>query len=224
MFRAFSALSVSLGFVGGWILGDQYYTEMRRMGRWILRGEGPLWDSAWVMRHIQGVKTPSPSQWIWAISEALRKEQAFQSVHFYYTGKGEGRIYARACVPVARIKLPVRQYYIDTAGKRLPFVRPLDLPIVEALRWDSVAFAYILTFLQEKPLYRKLISRIYQEVDGTWHMHSEFGSETYVLGRTAHLPVGIYQLDVYLQSLQPKLGGHTCKRVILYIPSQIICQ
>ncbi|MCS6895990.1 MAG: hypothetical protein NZZ60_07610 [Bacteroidia bacterium] len=213
-----------MGFFGGWIVGDGYYVKMRSSGKWILHGEGPLWDSAWVMRHIYAVRAPSPSMWIWSVSEALGEQQVFEAIKFHYTGKGDGRIYARTRTPIARVNLPIREYYLDAQGRRLPFVRPLDVSIVDAPRWDSIAFEHILELLREKPLYREMISRIYQEIDGVWHMHSEVSSETYVLGRTPHLRVGLRQLDVYLHSFRPMVGGNACKKVILYIPDQIICQ
>lgn len=218
------AVLFGCGFSGTWALSDEYYMKMRRQGRWILHGEGTLWDSAWALRHIRAVEASSPSAWIWAVSKALREEKAFQSLHFTYTGRGDGRIVARTQEPVARVSLPLRQYYISADQQRLPFIKPLDLPIIEAPRWDSTAFGLILDFWQKNPTYYKATSRMYQGSDGIWRIYLEICSETFLLGRTEHLPIGFAQMPVYLRSLQPQIGGFTCKTVLLYIPDQIICQ
>lgn len=213
-----------IGFPAGWAIGDNYYIEMRKQGHWILRGEGALWDSAWALRHIRAVEVESPSEWIWTVYQALRTEKAFEELHFSYTGQGNGKIYARTREPVARVSLPLRQYYVDAHGERLPFVLPLDLPIIEASRWDSIAISEILNFWSKNRIYHLMTARIYQDSRGVWKVYTETSSETFVLGRTEHLPTAFAQLDVYLRSLQPQIGGHACKSVLLYIPDQIVCQ
>ncbi len=220
----FKTFLLGSGFLGSWALGDGYYMKMRKQGRWILQGEGTLWDSSWALRHIRAVEANSPSAWIWAVYKALREEEAFQSLHFSYTGRGDGRIIARTQEPVARVSLPLRQYYISAEMKRLPFIKPLDLPIIEAPRWDSTAFEIILDFWRNNPIYYQATSRIYQDSDGIWHAYLEISPETFVLGRTEHLQTGFAQMPVYLRSLQPKIGSFTCKTVLLYIPDQIVCQ
>lgn len=222
--RALLGGMLLIGFPIGWALGDSYYVEMRKRGRWLLQGEGSLWDSAWALRHIQAVEVESPSEWIWAVYQALRSEKAFEVLRFSYTGRGDGRIYARTAEPIARVSLPLRPYYVNARGERLPFIRPLDLPIIEAARWDSSAINNILAFWAEKPLYHAMTSRIYQDVQGIWKLYMETSSESFILGRTEHLPTAFAQLDVYLRSLQPQIGGHTCQSVLLYIPDQIVCQ
>lgn len=218
------ALLLICGFSGGWALGDEYYMKMRRQGRWILQGEGTLWDSVWAHRHIQAVEAGTPSAWIWAAYKALSEEEAFQRLYFSYTGRGDGRIVARTQEPVARVSLPLRQYYLSADVKRLPFIKPLDLPIIEAPRWDSTAFGAILDFWARNPSYHQLTSRIQQGSDGLWRAYLEISPETFVLGRTEHLQTGFAQMTVYLRSLQPQIGGFTCKTVLLYIPDQIVCQ
>lgn len=222
--RAFWTFFSLALFSAGWALGDGYYIKIRKSGSWYLSGEGMLWDSAWVLRHIRAVETESPSEWIWQVAQALRAERVFEKLRFSYTGKGDGRIYACTREPLARVVLPLRQYYVDKEGERLPFVKPLDLPVIEVQRWDSIAIREVLRFWQEKPLYTQLISRLYQDQTGVWQLHTEISSETFVLGRTPHLRTALEQFDVYLRSLQPHLGGHTCKVILLYIPNQIICQ
>ncbi|MCS7298146.1 MAG: hypothetical protein RMK19_08600 [Bacteroidia bacterium] len=210
---------------GGWVVGDWYYmTLMRSQGVWILRGEGPLWDSAWVVRHIQDTKSTRPSQRIWTIAQTLQQQQLFAYLHFSYTGKGHGCLSARTRIPVARIVLPPRQSYVDAEGNRLPFIRPLDLPLIELPKWDSTAIRLILTFLEKKPLYKQLISYLSQDSDGIWQAHLEISSESFILGRTIHLKDALEQLDIYLRVIQPFIGGHSCRSVLLHIPNQIVCQ
>ncbi|MCX8112414.1 MAG: hypothetical protein N3E49_04350 [Bacteroidia bacterium] len=213
-----------VGFPVSWIWGDSYYTEMRKQGRWRIRGEGALWDSSWVLRRIQAVEVESPSEWIWAVCQTLHSERLFRSLRFSYTGKGEGRIQAQTWEPVARVRLALRQYYTDAQGHRLPFVRPLDLPLIEAPTWDSIALGTLLQHWQTYPLHHKLMSYIYKDSEGIWRAYLETSTETFTLGRTEHLAVGLRQLDIYLRYLTPIIGGHTCKVVLLHIPNQIVCQ
>ncbi|MCX7763798.1 MAG: hypothetical protein N2253_02760 [Bacteroidia bacterium] len=222
--RAVGAILVAISFSAGWAISDAYYLQMRRQGKWFLRGEGILWDTSWVFRHIRAVEADSPSEWMWNFYQTLREQGIFEHVRFIYTGRGDGYIYARTRRPMARVRLPLREYYIDAEGKRLPFVQPSDLPIIEAPRWDSTAFGLILGFFHENPIYQQLVSRLYQDSQGIWHAYLETSSEVFIMGKTEHLPIALKQLGIYLRLLSPYIGGHTCKTVLLHIPDQIVCQ
>lgn len=215
----------SLGLaVLGWAAGDAYYGHLQRTSRWELQGEGPLWDSAWVARHLQAYQEGDAPLSIWPLYRALEETHLFAHLRFRYTGKGQGKVQALTRTPMARVVLPVRQYYLDTEGNRLPVVRPLDLPILSVLRWDSVAFAAFLTWWKAAPFYHRALSSCHQDSRGVWQAHLEVMPETFVLGRSESLPRAFAQLNVYLRLIQPKLGGFVCETVLLHIPDQIICQ
>ncbi len=223
--RSWIKVGGSLGLaVLGWAVGDGYYSQLQQRGRWELQGEGPLWDSAWVARHLEAYQEGDAPLSTWLLYRALEETHLFAQVRFRYTGKGQGKVQALTRMPMARVVLPVRQYYLDTEGNRLPIVRPLNLPVLSALRWDSVAFAAFLAWWKAAPFYHRALSYAYQDPRGVWQAHLEVMPETFVLGRTEALPRAFAQLDVYLRLLQPKLGGFACKAVLLYIPNQIICQ
>ncbi|MCX7606068.1 MAG: hypothetical protein N2170_02220 [Bacteroidia bacterium] len=215
---------VLLGTVGGWGMGDGYYTALQERGKWRLRGEGILWDSAWAARHVEAVKVFSPVERLWEFWKGLQETELFHQVRVYYTGTGDVVVQAVTRTPAARVALPLRQYYVDREGHRLPMIRSLDLPIIELGRWDSVAIAFFLGWWSAKPWYHRAVSRLYQAADGIWYGYLEIASETFVLGRTPHLPTALSQWEVYLRAIQPKQGGDACRRVILHVPGQIVCE
>lgn len=215
---------IGLGLVVSWTLADSYYVKLRTQGEWYLVGSGPLWDSSWVVRTIESTGEGSPSAHLWQVYQALAETNLFEKVRVCYTGTGAVCLQAHTRKPIARIALPLRQYYVDAQGYRLPPIRQLDLPIIEAPRWDSTAIELFLHWWQEKPWYHAAVSRLYQRPDGLWLGYLEIASEVFHLGRTPHLPTALQQWDVYLRSIQPKEGGQTFHTVLLYIPGQIICE
>jgi len=215
--------SVGLAVLG-WAGGDAYYLQLQKAGRWQLEGEGPLWDSVWLARHLEAYQQGDEPLSVWPLYQALEETRLFAGLRFWYTGQGQRKVSARTRTPMARVVLPMRQYYLDPEGHRLPIVHPLDLPILSATRWDSVAFAAFLAWWKAAPFYHRALSYSYQDPQGVWHAHLQVTPETFVLGRTESLPQAFAQLDVYLRLLQPKLGAFACKTVLLHIPNQIVCQ
>lgn len=214
------ALAVGLS----WVSADRYYSQLRAQGEWQLLGSGPLWDSSWIARTIESTGEASPSTRLWHVYQALSETNLFEKVRVCYTGTGRVCLEAYTRKPIARIALPLRQYYVDPQGHRLPPIRPIDLPIIEAPRWDSTAINLFLSWWQAKPWYHNAVSRLYQRPDGLWVGYLEISSEVFHLGRTPHLSTALQQWDVYLRSIQPKEGGHTFHTILLYIPGQIVCE
>jgi hypothetical protein len=217
-------LGVTLWIIFSWIGGEIYYETLRLRGGWRIEGKGALWDSAWIMQHVAAQASFPPAERVWRLQQELKDTRLFSHITIYYTGRGEGRLRAITREPAARVMLPLRQYYLSWEGERLPLVRPLPVPLISAPRWDSTAFAHFLSWWKLNPWYSQATSLLYQDPRGVWHGYLEIAPETFVLGRTPHLPTALSQWDVYLRSLQPKLGGRTCKSVLLYIPKQIVCQ
>ncbi len=222
--RGFWTVFATLGAGLSWILGDSYYAALQLRGEWRLMGSGSLWDSSWVARSIEATEGPTPEKRLWNAYKALKETALFEKVQIYYTGTGVVCLQAHTRQPVARVALPLRQFYVDAEGHRLPLTRPLDLPIIETPRWDSTAIETFLRWWKAKPWYHQAVSRLYQRPDGLWIGYLEISSETFHLGRTPHLPTALQQWDVYLRAIQLKEGGYTFRTILLYIPGQIVCE
>ncbi|GIV22776.1 MAG: hypothetical protein N3A68_08140 [Bacteroidia bacterium] len=208
----------------GWKAGEAYYAFLQTRNKWYITGQGLLWDSLWISRQIEAIESSTQQERLWLFCQEMHKMQLFRKINVYYTGKGEVCIEGILREPVARVALPMRQYYVDREGARLPCVRSLDLPIIEAHKWDSTAIATFLGWWEKKPWYHRAVSRLKELPDGQWIGFLEVAPEIFWLGRVPHLDIALQQWDVYLRSLQPKVGIQYCKNVILFIPNQIICQ
>ena len=208
----------------GWKAGDDYYSLLQAQGQWYITGQGLLWDSLWVVRQIEALDGNTPQERLWHFYQDMHEMKLFRKINVYYTGKGQVYIQSILREPVARLVLPVRQYYVDKEGVRLPLVRSLDLPLIEAHKWDSTAIALFLSWWEQNPWYHRAVSRLKELPDGQWIGFLEMSPEVFWLGRVSHLGIALQQWDVYLRLLQPKLGAQYCKKVILFIPNQIICQ
>ncbi|MCS7189866.1 MAG: hypothetical protein RMJ66_08385, partial [Bacteroidia bacterium] len=198
------------------------YTQLREKGKWTLRGEGLLWDSSWIKQNIEAISTASPS--LWRTWQEIKSSGLCDKIWAFYTVKGGTHIWLRTREPIARVVLPIRQYYVDKEGNRLPVTRPLDMPVIQMHRWDSLAVGLFSSWWQKYPWYHRAVSYLQQLPDGVWQGYLEISPEQFVLGRTVHLPTALEQWEVYLRLIQPKEGGNACEKVILYIPGQIICQ
>lgn len=207
-----------------WVGASWYYDTLLRQGRWVVEGVGLLWDSVWVMRHIEAHGTSGQRWDVWGVWVDFERQGLFEGMALSYGGRGCYRFWAATRDPAALIQLPGGLVYVDKAGKRLPFTRPLAMPVLEMPRWDSLAIATFLAWWQSEPLAYALTSHLCQRPDGVWQWFGQIFPETFTFGRTEDLAIAVSQWRVYLERLQPKIGAQTCKNVLLYIPGQIVCQ
>ncbi len=214
-----------IGFVlVTWGGASWYYDSLLRRGEWVIVGEGALWDSAWVVRHIEAHGERGRGWDLWGLWFDFARQGLFERLALSYEGRGGYRLKARTRTPMAIIQLPGGLAYVDKAGKRLPFTRLMAIPVLEMPRWDSLAVATFLAWWYRDSLAYALTSHVYQGPDGLWQWFGQIFPETFILGRTEDLATAISQWRVYVERLQPRIGALTCKKVLLYIPGQIVCR
>ncbi|MCS7162359.1 MAG: hypothetical protein NZ958_03405 [Bacteroidia bacterium] len=218
-------LFLSLAGLGaGWTAGNRFYQQLQSRAGWCLHGEGPLWDSlALARKFLNGSPAPSLAS-LWEIYQKIQHARLFEKIKFYYTGNGGVCVCLKTRSPLALVSLPGRQYYVDASGQALEVIRPLPLPIIEALRWDTLALHTFAEWWASNPWFYQATSHLNQRTDGVWVGHLEIAPEDFILGRSEHLGIALSQWRVYLQRVQPLLGANSCKEVLLFVPGQIICR
>ncbi|MEN2991948.1 MAG: hypothetical protein ABDH91_00135 [Bacteroidia bacterium] len=218
-----SLLSI-VGLGVGWTAGDRFYRQLQSQAGWCLHGEGPLWDSLAIAQKFLDSSTRPPFASLWETYQKIQREGLFEKIRFSYTGKGKVCLWLSTRKPLALVSLPGRQYYMDESGHRLEAIRPLSLPIIEALRWDTLALHTFAKWWASNPWFYQAVSHLNQRTDGVWVGHLEIAPEDFILGRSEHLGIALSQWRVYLQRVQPLLGANSCKEVLLFVPGQIICR
>ncbi len=208
-----------------WVGANWYFGErLRKEGRWVVWGAGPLWDSTWTARHIEAHGEAGRGWNLWALWVDLWEQQLFERQEVWLGARLTYHLEVLTRTPVAALRLPGRLVYIDREARLLPHTRPLNLPILEMPRWDSRAARFFLTWWQEDTLFYRLSSHLYQDGRGVWYAYAQVFPETFILGRTEDLPQARRQWYYYSTLVRPRFGASTCKFVLLYVPDQIICQ
>jgi len=216
---------LSLLLIGGsWVGASRYFDTRLAVGGWLVQGEGPLWDSIWTARHIEAHGDMGYGWDVWSVWVDLGYQRLFAYRALRYDGKGQHHLTLRTHIPVALVRLPGRFMYMDDGGRLLPHTRPLPLPVIEVPRWDSTGALIFLNWWREDSLVYRLTSHLYQDPRGVWFWYGQIFPEAFVLGRTEDLDRAIGHWQIYQMRLQPRLGSHTCKSVLLHIPGQIVCQ
>ena len=219
-------LGIGILWVGVSWGGSNWYVgeRLRREGRWVVEGWGPLWDSAWVARHIEAHGEAGRGWDVWSLWVDLWEQQLFEKQALWVGADFTYRLRLQTRIPVAALRLPGRLLYVDSQGRLLPYTRALDLPILEMPRWDSLAVAFFLEWWQTDTLFYRLTSHISQDSRHVWYGYGQIFPEQFVLGRTEDLPQARRQWYYYHSLVRPRLGSNTCKSVLLHVPNQIICQ
>lgn len=208
-----------------WAGSNWYFGErLRKEGRWVVWGMGPLWDSIWTARHIEAHGDAGRGWNLWSLWVDLREQQLFAQQELWIGARFTYCLKVETRIPQAALRLPGRLQYIDRDLRLLPCTRHLNLPILEMPRWDSSAALFFLNWWREDTLFYQLNSHIYQDNRGVWYAYGQVFPETFILGRTEDLPQARRQWYYYSALVRSRFGANTCKFVLLYVPDQIICQ